>query len=83
MANQFYTDIPGEFIVLSCDQGKLKGEVKYEPAAPVGDKESFEKPPGEEEPLFPHLYGPIEVASVTAKLAVARDADGKFLSIAF
>jgi uncharacterized protein (DUF952 family) len=83
VANHFYTDIPGEFIVLSCDQTKLKGEVKYEPAAPVGEKASYEKPPAEDEPLFPHLYGPIELVSVTAKLAVARDADGKFLSIAF
>jgi uncharacterized protein (DUF952 family) len=83
VANHFYTDIPGEFIVLTCDQAKLKGEVKYEAAAPVGEKASYEKPPAEDEPLFPHLYGPIELASVTAKLAVARGVDGKFLSIAF
>jgi uncharacterized protein (DUF952 family) len=63
-----------------CDRAVLQGEVKFEPAAPVGDKASFDKPPAEDEPLVPHLYGPIELGSVTAKLAVVRDA-GKFLSI--
>ena len=37
-ANHFYTSIPGEFIVVRCERSGLTSEVKFEPAAPVGDQ---------------------------------------------
>ncbi|CAM9253521.1 unnamed protein product [Laminaria digitata] len=93
VANNFYTDVPGKFLCLRIDTTLLKSEVKYEPAAPVGDKPAKVKTKGdgdgddseeqtEKEPtLFPHIYGPIDVASVTAELVVNRSEDGAFLSI--
>lgn len=53
----------------------------------MGDKpaDKIAKTEGEgetpEEPLFPHIYGPIDSASVIAELAVTRSAEGAFLSI--
>ena len=42
-------------------------------------QETYEKPQGQaEEPLFPHLYGPIDLASVTAKLQVTRFAQSAY-----
>ena len=45
VANHFYTDIPGDYVVLELDARALRdaGEVKWEPAADVGDKKSFAK----------------------------------------
>ena len=75
-------------------------QVKYEPAAPVGDKSSgglLKKPAppaeqqqevqqegaagGAEEPLFPHLYGTIDLGSVVGELPMQRGEGGTFLSI--
>merc|ERR1712176_615275 len=42
IGNHFYTDIVGDFIVLEISQEKLKDEVKFEAAAPVGDKATFD-----------------------------------------
>lgn len=53
-------------------------QVKYEPAAPVGDKASEGL---DAETLFPHLYGTIDFGSVVQELPVTRAADGSFLSI--
>jgi uncharacterized protein (DUF952 family) len=52
IGNHFYRDTAGEFVVLSLDASKLKGEVKWEPAAGVG-----ETPPHVTGgvALFPHL----------------------------
>lgn len=61
-------------------------------AAPVGDKPAHTKvdadqggdeseAKNEEQPLFPHIYGPIDSGAVVAELAVARSEDGVFLSI--
>jgi uncharacterized protein (DUF952 family) len=82
VANHFYTDSKGDWVVLVIAPERLAAEVKYEPAAPVGDKGSdglHDK--GEEGPLFPHLYGALNTNSVTALLPMTRDAEGKFLGI--
>lgn len=61
-------------------------------AAPVGDKpahskaEAEDRPAGPDgkqpqQPLFPHIYGPIDSAAVVAELAVKRTDAGAFLSI--
>ncbi|CAM9889344.1 unnamed protein product [Pylaiella littoralis] len=92
VANHFYTDVPGIFICLCIDTAKLKSEVKFEAAAPVGDKpahskaEAEDRPAGPDgkqprQPLFPHIYGPIDSAAVVAELAVKRTDAGAFLSI--
>jgi len=83
VANTFYTGEPGDWIVLCLDDSKLSSEVKFEPAAPVGSR-----PPAglkgsaqADEPLFPHLYGPINFDAVCDKLPVKRASDGTFLEI--
>ncbi|CAN0027261.1 unnamed protein product [Scytosiphon promiscuus] len=93
VANHIYTDVPGNFLCLRIDISLLKAEVKFEAAAPVGDKPALihsdteggdgEAGKGEpsEQPLAPHIYGAIEAAGVVAELAVERSDDGGFLSI--
>mmetsp|Transcript_35177 Transcript_35177/g.111185 ORF Transcript_35177/g.111185 Transcript_35177/m.111185 type:complete len:152 (+) Transcript_35177:180-635(+) len=76
VANHFYTDVPGAYVVLVIDSARLTSEVKFEPAAPVGDK-----PAADTDTLFPHLFGTIDFASVVEEKPVERDGTGKFLSI--
>lgn len=80
VANHFYKDVPGDHVVLGIESAKLKSEVKFEPAAPVGDKDTYTK---DEVELFPHLYGTIDFDSVVQELKVKRDTDGSFLHIEF
>mmetsp|Transcript_7795 Transcript_7795/g.14734 ORF Transcript_7795/g.14734 Transcript_7795/m.14734 type:complete len:130 (+) Transcript_7795:88-477(+) len=79
VANHFYTEVPGDFVVLAIDSTKLTGEVKFEPAADVGHKPSAGL--AVDTQLFPHLYGSIDFECVQQELAVQRSEDGKFLSI--
>ncbi|CAM9940591.1 unnamed protein product [Discosporangium mesarthrocarpum] len=85
VANHFFTDVPGAFLCLRIDTDLLKSEVKYEAAAPVGDKSAHGSDGGDdragEVPQFPHIYGPITAASVVAELTVTRAEDGRFISI--
>ena len=77
VANHFYKGEPGDWVCLQIDAAKLGGEVRFEPAAPVGATAAVE---GDE--LFPHLYGAgIGPAAVVAELRVVRAEDGTFLSI--
>jgi hypothetical protein len=56
VANHFYTDVKGEYVVLAVDSTKLTSPVKFEPAADVGNKKSDGLVQGNAEPvLFPHL----------------------------
>ena len=64
----------------------LPGQVKFEPAAPVGTT----APPAawtedgkeQSQPLFPHLYGTIDFDAVLMEHAVQRDAQsGRYLQI--
>jgi len=85
VANTFYKEDAGDWIVLCLDSEKLTHEVKFEQAAPVGNR-----PPGElqkinsapdKEPLFPHLYGPIDFEAVVRQHSLQRATDGTFLRI--
>lgn len=76
------------------DASRLTAEVKYEPAAPVGDTSSGGllggaaqpqqgQPAAEpQEPLFPHLYGALDLAAVVRRVPMQRAADGTFTGIA-
>ena len=55
--------------------------MKYEPAAPVGDKPAKELKPGEQALVFPHLYGGINIDAITAELSIQRADNGKFVAI--
>jgi uncharacterized protein (DUF952 family) len=65
-ANRYYQGDRRPYVVLSIDTDALSADVKYEDPARV----------------FPHVYGAIEVAVVTAVREVERDAAGRFVRIA-
>ncbi|CAM9588025.1 unnamed protein product [Choristocarpus tenellus] len=89
VANHFYTDVPGTFLCLRIDVDLLTSEVKYEAAAPVGEKTAHSTQSAGEEAgesvenaqEFPHIYGPINPAAVVAELLVKRTMDGSFISV--
>lgn len=72
------------------DSSKLTAEVKYEPAAPVGNTSSGGLLGGAQQlaeeqpqaPLFPHLYGALDLAAVVRRVPMQRAADGSFTGIA-
>lgn len=96
VGNSFYSSSKGDWLLLDLDVSKLgPREVKYEPAAPVGETQPSEelkkKQKGDggagegdgegAETLFPHLYGGIPKSSVVRERKVVRGEDGTFLGI--
>lgn len=79
-----YMRSAGKYLVLKIDEYRLSAEVKYEPAAAVGEKETTNfSQNGSQVELFPHLYGTIDFKAVSEELEVTRNPDtGEFLSIA-
>lgn len=76
IANRFYKDLPGELLVLVIDADKVAAEVKWEaPAHPDGSTASAG------EPLFPHIYGPLNRDAIVEIRPAARAEDGTFLSV--
>ncbi len=76
IANRFYKDLPGELLVLVIDADKVTAEVKWEaPAHPDGSAASGG------EPLFPHIYGPLNREAIVEIRAAVRAEDGAFLSV--
>lgn len=82
VGNLFYKNEPGEWVCVELDVGHLKGDVRLEPAAPVGDTE-----PREGEKLYPHLYKRegggegIRKDAAVRVLNVRRGGDGEFLGV--
>ena len=73
VANSFYQDVACGFVALELDEGALTSEVRWEaPAHPDG------RLPAAGEPLFPHVYGPLDLAAVRAVRPVQRGGDGRF-----
>jgi len=80
VANHFYTSSKGDWICLKIDPNSLgKSRVIYEAPAPVGETEAYEHEG--EQPLFPHIYGPIWPHAVIGFTKMQRDDKGTFLSI--
>ena len=75
----FTAEIPGEWLVLSIYPKELRAEVKFEAAAPVGEKAAKQ----DDDRIFPHLYGGLNTSAVVAETLVKRDCEGKFLSISW
>jgi uncharacterized protein (DUF952 family) len=74
VANRFYRAAPGDFVLLAIDPARLSAPVKWEPPAHPDGAE-----PAATEPLFPHIYGPIERAAIAEVRPVRRAPDGEFL----
>lgn len=63
VANMFYTRDRRPFLALSLDPALITSEVRFE------DPDS----------VFPHIYGPLQVAAVTGHRLVERDDEGRFI----
>ncbi len=76
VANRFYREHGGELLVLTIDEQALSSPVRWEaPAHPDGST------PATGEAVFPHVYGPIELAAVRDVRRLTRDPAGDFSSI--
>jgi uncharacterized protein (DUF952 family) len=64
-ANRHYRAVPGPFLVLTVDLDRTGSPWRFDDPA---------KP-------YPHVYGPIDPASVTEVRRFRRDADGTFVAI--
>ena len=61
VANRFYADEPGDFVVVSLDPDRLTRPVRWEPPAhPDGAR------PADDEPRFPHVYGRLDRGASSA-----------------
>jgi len=65
-ANRYYRGDPRPYVVLSIDTDAVTAPVQYE----------------DEARIFPHVFGPIEIAAVSEVRDLERDTTGRFLGIA-
>lgn len=74
VANAFYREVPN-LILLCVDKTNLNSALKWEaPAHPQGHDSSSV----EEEQLFPHVYGTINLDAVTKVVDMPKDDDGLY-----
>ena len=62
VADRFYGDLDA-LVLLTVDPERVDAEIRWEPPTPGVDE------------LFPHVYGPLPVAAVTAATWWVRDGD--------
>jgi uncharacterized protein (DUF952 family) len=73
VANDYYAGVSGTLLLLAIDPAGLKAPVKYEAAAPAADGGTSHLGTS---PVFPHIYGPIDVAAIDGVGILARGAQG-------
>lgn len=66
VANRFYRDEPGDFLILCIDETKVQAPIRWEPA---------------DGHTFPHIYGPLNFDAVIDVVAFPRDDEGLFAPI--
>jgi uncharacterized protein (DUF952 family) len=64
VAERFYHDIPGEWLVLVLDPARVLSEIRW-----------VEQPDGL---AYPHIHGPLNLDSVIEVRPFPRDANGRF-----
>lgn len=69
VANRYYRDVPGDFVILVIDPALLTSPLKWEHAS---DELATE---------FPHIYGPIDREAIVGELVMQRAPDGRFVAI--
>ena len=78
VANRFYADAPGDWVVVTLDVDALTSEVRWEdPAHPDGSAE-----PAGGGPRFPHVYGPLDGPAAVGVRRLVRSPDGSFAGYA-
>jgi len=74
VANRFYSDV-GEVLVLSLDEHLLTSEIRWEAPSPrPADWDGS--------PVFPHVYGPLDLAAVVIVRRLVRGPSGQFVAYA-
>jgi uncharacterized protein (DUF952 family) len=73
VANDYYAGVTGTLLLLRIDADALAAPTKYESAAPSSDAGSSHLATA---PLFPHVYGPIDLAAITGVGVLAKGPDG-------
>lgn len=68
VANRFYRQIPGEFVILCVETDRLQAEVRWEMA---------------DGQLFPHIYGRIVQEAIVDVVTFPRNLDGQFLTFTY
>lgn len=66
VAERFYRDLPGDWLVLVLDPARIRSEVRWAP-----------QPDGL---AYPHIHGPLNLDAVTEVRAFPRDVEGRFLA---
>jgi hypothetical protein len=76
IANGIFREVPGDFLTLVIDPGKVSAPVKFEPPIPL-------PPPGHPlaQHLFPHIYGPLNREAILAIRTARRGEDGSFIEV--
>jgi uncharacterized protein (DUF952 family) len=67
VANRYYRNDQGEWLVLVLDEQAITSEIKYEP--------------GSDGLLYPHIYGALNRDAIREILSMPRDPDGTFRSL--
>ncbi len=69
VANRFYRDVPGDFLLLVLDTARLTSPL------------TWEQPGDDLAPLFPHIYGSINREAIVGEREIVRDSTGDFIGI--
>jgi uncharacterized protein (DUF952 family) len=73
VANDYYAAAEGPLLLLRIDPARITAETRYEAAAPV---ESAAATHLGSSPVFPHVYGPIDLAAVDGVGVLTRNQTG-------
>ncbi len=77
VANRFYGAIAEAVFAVTIDESRLSAPVVREPPAHPDGRAA-----APDEPLFPHVYGPMELDAVADRRRLVRAADGTYVGYA-
>jgi uncharacterized protein (DUF952 family) len=69
-ANLFYRGL-SDLMIVCLEEGRLTAQLTYEPAVRLGEERAG--------PLFPHIYGPLNLEAVSEVYEFPCDAEGRFV----
>jgi uncharacterized protein (DUF952 family) len=83
VANDYYSNVEDDLLLIKIDPLKLQSETKYESAVP---KKGLGMQHISTSPVFPHVYGPIDNSSVEGIGVLSKEMNGyvwpkKFVSL--
>ncbi len=74
VANRFYRQLFGEFLVLEIDESMVTAPIKWEP--PIHPDGTPTR--ADDQVLYPHIYGPLNRPAITSIKKLVRNNDGRF-----